>query len=102
MRAEPYLKLAATTAVTLKMRGKLIGWLEKLAMTTFKFHRTTFISSVLILDQYLERAEESPSNLQLLGCTALLIASKLGEEVIIAPECYCAASCNIYSKKQLL
>lgn len=102
MRAEPYLKLATQTAITVKMRGKLIGWLEKLALNTFKFKRTTYITSLLILDQYLEKAEESPSNLQLLGCTALLIASKMCEEVIIAPECYCAASCNIYSKKQLL
>jgi hypothetical protein len=84
------------------MRGKLLGWLEKLSLNTLKFHRSTFINSILILDQYLEKSDDSPSQLQLLGCTSLMIASKYNEEVIVAPDCYCAASCNIFNKKQLL
>jgi hypothetical protein len=85
-----------------KMRGKLLAWLEKLSLATFKFRRGTFITATLILDQHLLQNDEPPSSLQLLGCAALLTASKLTEEVIVAPECYMTASCNIFNKQQLL
>jgi hypothetical protein len=88
--------------VTGKMRGKLLSWLEKLALGTFHFARGTYITAVLILDQFLMQFDESPSKLQLLGCASLLVASKLTEEVIVAPECFLAACCSIFRREQLL
>lgn len=84
------------------MRNKLLSWLEKLSMSTFKFRRGTFITAILILDQHLMQNDDAPSSLQLIGCAALLIASKLNEEIIVAPDCYLTASCNIFNKQQLL
>lgn len=77
-------------------------WLEKLSLNTFKFGRGTFITAVLILDQHLMQTDDAPSSLQLIGCACLLVASKLTEEIIVAPECYLTASCNIFKKQQLL
>lgn len=102
IRAHAFIKAQGERQITAKMRGKLLGWLEKLCLTTFKFHRGTFITAVLILDQHLQKNDESPSSLQLLGCASLFIASKLTEEVIVAPECYATASCNIFNKQQLI
>ena len=84
------------------MRGKLLVWLEKVSISTFKFSRATFIDSILILDQYLEKVDDPPASLQLLGCSALIISSKLNEEIIVAPECYVTASCSIFNKVQLM
>jgi hypothetical protein len=53
IRSDSYLKESKERAVTSKMRTKLLTWLQKLALTTFKFHPSTFITAVFILDQYL-------------------------------------------------
>lgn len=80
----------------------MLVWLEKVSISTFKFSRATFIDSILILDQYLEKVDDPPASLQLLGCSALIISSKLNEEIIVAPECYVTASCSIFNKVQLM
>lgn len=102
IRANALIKAQGERMITAKMRSKLLTWLEKLSLNTFKFHRGTFITAAIILDQHLQRNDDPPSALQLLGCASLLIASKLAEEVIVAPECYSMASCNIFNKQQLL
>ncbi len=60
------------------------------------------ITAGSIIDQYLEKTNETPNSLQLIGCTGLFLASKLREETIVDPECYATASCNVFTKKQLL
>lgn len=42
--------------ITPKMRGKLLQWLEKLTTVTFKHSLETYLTAVVILDQYLERS----------------------------------------------
>ena len=102
IRAHSLPKPVGGRQVTGRMRGKLLGWLEKLGLATFKFRRGTFITAALVLDQHLALHDDPPSALQLLGCAALLAASKLTEEVIVAPECYATASCHIFNTQQLL
>ena len=84
------------------MRTKLFNWLEKIALHTFNFSTQTLIIASTIIDQYLAKTNEAPNTLQLIGCTGLLLASKLKEEIIVDPECYVTASCAVFSKKQLL
>ena len=67
------------------MRTKLLRWLETLAMRTFCFSRGTLITATVMLDRQLARVNEPPSDLQLLGCVVLLIASKLSENPFVAP-----------------
>lgn len=53
IRAHALTKIQGEKKITGKMRGKLLQWLEKLSLNTFKFKRETFITAILILDQHL-------------------------------------------------
>lgn len=59
------------------MFTKVAIWMEKLCLETLDFSSETYEISVKILKKYLEKNDESPKVLQMLGCTALHIASKL-------------------------
>lgn len=85
-----------------KMRGVLIDWLNEVH---YQFHLTleTFHMTVSIIDRYLQEVTQlSRKYLQLVGVTALFIASKyedlfpaeIGDFVYIAD--------NTYTKKQIL
>ena len=66
-----------------RMRSILVDWLVEVHMK-FKLVPETLYLTVNIIDRYLERAEVSRPRLQLVGVTALLLASKYEE--IYPPE----------------
>jgi len=66
-----------------KMRSILIDWLIEVHLK-FKLLPETLFITVNILDRYLEKSKVGKSRLQLVGVTALLIASKYEE--IYPPE----------------
>lgn len=65
------------------MRHLLFDWLSEVA-TTYKLLLRTYLLSVAIVDSFLSKNDITRKNLQLLGITALSIASKYIE--IYAPE----------------
>jgi hypothetical protein len=66
-----------------RMRAILIDWLIEVHYK-FKLLPQTMYLCVTTLDRFLERKEVSRKRLQLVGCTAMLVASKYEE--IYAPE----------------
>ena len=66
-----------------RMRSILVDWLVEVHLK-FKLVPETLYLTVNIIDRYLERAEVSRPRLQLVGVTALLLASKYEE--IYPPE----------------
>lgn len=66
-----------------KMRGILVDWLIEVHLK-FKLAPETLYLTINIIDRYLERRELKRTKLQLLGVTAMFIASKYEE--IHAPE----------------
>merc|ERR1740124_737497 len=69
--------------INAKMRAILIDWLVEVHLK-FKLVPETLYLTVSLLDRYLDRREVSRPKLQLVGVTALLIASKYEE--IYPPE----------------
>lgn len=65
------------------MRAILIDWLVEVHLK-FKLVPETLYLTVNLIDRYLERVEVMRDKLQLVGVTAMLIASKYEE--IYAPE----------------
>jgi G2/mitotic-specific cyclin-B, other len=66
-----------------RMREILIDWLIEVHLK-FKLRQETLFLAVNLIDRFLERKVVSRTKLQLIGCTALLLASKYEE--IWAPE----------------
>ena len=66
-----------------KMRAILIDWLVEVNLK-FKLVPETLYLNIALIDMYLEKAEVVRNKLQLVGVTALLIASKYEE--IYPPE----------------
>jgi G2/mitotic-specific cyclin-B, other len=75
--------MSGQTEINDKMRSILIDWLIEVHHK-FKLQPETLFITVRIIDKYLEEAKVSKSRLQLVGVTALLIASKYEE--IYPPE----------------
>jgi len=87
--------------VTERMRSILMDWLVEVHRM-FKLLPETLFLTGYIIDAYLFRELVSRDNLQLLGVTAMLIASKYEE--IYAPECndFVYISDGAYTKRQIL
>ena len=66
-----------------KMRAILVDWIIEVHLK-FKLLPETLFLTVGLIDRFLEREQIKRSNLQLVGVTAMLIASKYEE--IYAPE----------------
>ena len=66
-----------------KMRAILVDWLIEVH-SKFKLQKETLFITINIIDRFLEKTVVSKSRLQLVGVTALLIASKYEE--IYPPE----------------
>ena len=66
-----------------KMRAILVDWLIEVH-SKFKLQKETLFLTINIIDRFLEKTIVSKSRLQLVGVTALLIASKYEE--IYPPE----------------
>ena len=83
------------------MRAILIDWLVEVHLK-FKLLQETLFLTINIIDRFLERVTLSKSKLQLLGVTALFIASKYEE--IYPPELkdFIYITDRAYSKEELL
>jgi hypothetical protein len=66
-----------------KMRAILVDWLSEVHLK-FKLAPETMFLTVNLIDRFLEKKQVTRRNLQLVGVTAMLIASKYEE--IWAPE----------------
>jgi len=84
-----------------KMRAILVDWLVEVHRM-FKLLPETLFLSVSLIDRYLSVTQISREKLQLVGVTAMLIASKYEE--IYAPECndFVYISDGAYTKQQIL
>lgn len=61
--------------VTASMRGILVDWLVEVQQN-FELHHETLYLAVKLIDRFLDRKPIEKKNLQLLGATAVLVASK--------------------------
>jgi serine/threonine protein kinase len=64
--------------ITYPMRSQLIEWIFEVQVK-FKLRLNTVFLTIFILDLYLSKKQTNVQKFQLLGCSALLIASKLYE-----------------------
>lgn len=93
--------MSKQTDINAKMREILIDWLVEVHLK-FKLRLETLYLTVNIIDRFLERRAVSRTKLQLVGCTAMLIASKYEE--IYAPEVrdFVYISDKAYTRDQIL
>ena len=70
--------------ISAKMRAILVDWLVEVHLS-FKLVPETLYLTINLIDRFLEKEQISRDRLQLVGLTALLIASKYEE--VWAPEC---------------
>jgi len=89
------------TDINAKMREILIDWLVEVHLK-FKLCLETLYLTVNIIDRFLERRAVKRAKLQLVGCTAMLIAAKYEE--IYAPEVkdFVYISDKAYNHEQIL
>lgn len=87
--------------VTSKMRCILVDWLVDVH-SKFKLRQETLYLTINIIDRYLSMAQVGRRKLQLVGVTAMLIASKY--EDIYAPEVndFVYISDKAYTKKEII
>ena len=87
--------------LTARMREILIDWLIEVH-SKFRLQTETLYLCVYIIDKFLERRAVMKNKLQLVGCTALLLAAKYEE--IYAPEVmdFVHIADKTYSKEQIL
>lgn len=87
--------------INARMREILIDWLVEVHYK-FKLRRETLFLTINVIDRFLERRAVSRTKLQLVGCTAMLIASKYEE--IYAPEVrdFVYISDRAYTSEQIL
>lgn len=89
------------TDINVKMREILVDWLVEVHLK-FKLQPETLYLTVNLIDRFLERRAVSRTKLQLVGCTAMLIAAKYEE--IYAPEVrdFVYISDQAYTRDQIL
>ncbi|KAG1654532.1 hypothetical protein FOA52_008537 [Chlamydomonas sp. UWO 241] len=105
-RVEPRFRVAADymkkqVDINEKMRAILVDWLSEVHLK-FKLAPETMFLSVNLIDRFLEKKQVTRRNLQLVGVTAMLIASKYEE--IWAPEVrdFVYISDKAYTREQIL
>lgn len=86
--------------VTAKMRSVLIDWLIQVHV---KFHllQETLYLCVQIIDAYLQAMDVNKMNLQLVGVTAMFVASKYEEMYVPAIEDFVYMTDNTYTKSEI-
>jgi len=84
-----------------RMREILVDWMVEVQVK-FRLKQETLYLSIHLLDRFLERRLVNRNKLQLVGCTALLLAAKYEE--MFAPEVadFVAISDNAYTREQIL
>ena len=92
---------AKQTDINAKMRAILIDWLVEVHHK-FKLRPETMYLTVHLIDRYLEKEAVQRNKLQLVGITAMFVASKYEE--IYAPECrdFVYISDKAYTREQIL
>jgi len=93
--------MSKQTDVNEKMRAILVDWLVEVHLK-FKLMPETLYLTGNLIDRYLEKEIITRNKLQLVGVTAMFIASKYEE--IYAPECrdFVYISDKAYSREQIL
>jgi G2/mitotic-specific cyclin-B, other len=84
-----------------KMRQILVDWLVDVHYK-FKLVPETLYLTVNLIDRYLEKKEVSRQNLQLVGVTAMLIASKFEEIYAPIVKDFVYITDNAYTKEEIL
>ncbi|XP_057721872.1 putative cyclin-A3-1 [Arachis stenosperma] len=87
--------------VNANMRGVLVDWLVEVA-EEYKLVSDTLYFSVSYIDRYLSLTALSSQKLQLLGVSAMLIASKYEEIKPPEVEEFCYITDNTYTKDQVV
>eukprot|EP00928_Gymnodinium_smaydae_P035114 TRINITY_DN24770_c0_g2_i1.p2 TRINITY_DN24770_c0_g2~~TRINITY_DN24770_c0_g2_i1.p2 ORF type:complete len:530 (+),score=114.29 TRINITY_DN24770_c0_g2_i1:251-1840(+) len=87
--------------INAKMRAILVDWLVDLHRS-HKQRRETLFLAVSLADRYLERRQVQRNRLQLVGVTALWIASKFEELCPLELPALVAAADNAYSREIIL
>ncbi|XP_067127724.1 G2/mitotic-specific cyclin-B-like [Centruroides vittatus] len=89
------------TEITGKMRGVLIDWLVQVHLR-FQLLQETLYLTVAVLDRFLQECDVKRRELQLVGVTAMFIASKYEE--IYSPEIgdFVYITDKAYSKREIL
>ena len=89
------------TDINEKMRAILIDWLVEVHLK-FKLMPETLYLTINLIDRFLEKETIARNKLQLVGVTAMFIASKYEE--IYAPECrdFVYISDKAYTREQIL
>ena len=92
--------MAGQSDINEKMRAILVDWIIEVHLK-FKLLPETLFLTVGLIDRYLERVSIKRGNLQLVGVTCMLVASKYEE--IYAPEVqdFVYITDNAYSKAQI-
>lgn len=101
LRAASSTYMSKQTDINSKMREILIDWLVEVHLK-FKLRSETLYLTVNVIDRFLARRAVSRTKLQLVGCTAMFIASKYEE--IYAPEVkdFVYISDKAYTRDQIL
>ena len=99
--ADPTIWNGIQTDINYRMRGILIDWLGEV-VTEYKLHPQTLFLTVNYIDRFLCHEVIHRSNLQLVGVSCLLIASKLEETHPLAIEELLYICDNSYERKQVL
>ena len=86
--------------VTTKMRSVLIDWLIQVHLKFHLLHETMYLC-VQIIDAYLEKMDVSKMQLQLVGVTAMFLASKYEEMYVPAIEDFVYMTDNTYTKSEI-
>lgn len=84
-----------------KMRSILIDWLVDVHYK-FKLVPETLYLTVNLIDRYLEKEQVSRQNLQLIGVTSMLIASKYEEIYAPIVKDFVYITDNAYTKEEIL
>jgi len=89
------------TEISKTMRSILVDWIVELQDTLHLNHETIYLS-VKIVDQYLSKVKCSRSKFQLLGSTAVLIASKFDSRLCPQINSFLYVCDNAYSKEEMV
>eukprot|EP00798_Chlamydomonas_sp_ICE-L_P001038 gene1038-3902_t len=106
MRVEPKFRVAADymtrqTDINIKMRSILVDWLVEVQLK-FKLWPETLFLAVNLIDRYLEGQQVTRKNLQLVGVSAMLIASKYEEIFAAEVKDFVYISDRAYTPQQIL
>lgn len=93
--------LSEQNEITVTMRAILIDWLVEVQETFELFHETLYLA-VRMVDRYLDRKNVKKLHLQLLGVTAIFLASKMEERYPPPLEDFIFVCDRAYTEDQIL